>query len=793
LPTGRRGNKVREYSAEEILEGVVVRKPSPTVKVDYSDDGFAWDRVSRVPEPGIHPRILFGPDDIEGIRTRLETTGTGRVLLDNLRDRTCRSLRTAGTWEYEIMERLIDRDLQGADRLLNDPKPVVTGHYQPNFTYPLMLEAFDCLIYHDVEHGQRVASALSSLAESLEPKIDAINAGPYSDNEWRSGVTAAMHQHLVGYCYDFAYGFMSDDQRDVVRRLIAKATGGKITHGMELPSHWRNWNWVNCAQQFLLLTLAIEGEEGYDPRIYDRSVEVMRDFFTYGVSPAGSARESVGYTAFGFVWATPALIAMARRGDNIFLHSHYRSMKHWYLHSLQPFGYRWLSHGDGGDGGPGVHFIQAMKYYYPNDPIVDYVWQNTVLEAGKEQLKGRIHLVPTIICAEDGLKDANGELVDYRAGAVLGQSNTFFDPERGSLITRDEWSKDAVVLQFECRHDSVGPSHEHADRGSFTLSALGRAWALDGFRSVETRYHNCVLIDGKGQGYFTPPGQWLGLYDSGNATFGVCDSKNAYDWFWPKTMVATTELSDPRLSVKRWSGFKDEIVRYKGIYGGMASETDPTPSVVEYYEGYLDGDPRMWDEDTWPVRLPFNPVKRAYRTAGLVRGKHTYALIIDDIQKDDEERLYEWTMMTCMDLDVVRMSKNDIILGERRQPQVGDPQLLVRVLYLADPADPADYSARPSARLEVFEKKDMLMPGGRSFGLDKRVIIGSRSCAPDFKILLLPHRHGEVLPETTWSEDGSRLLIRFHDQEDEYSFSLGEDGRTRVAMVRNGDTLVQVD
>ena len=46
-----------------------------------------------------------------------------------------------------------------------------------------------------------------------------------------------------------------------------------------------------------------------------------------------------------------------------------------------------------------------------------------------------------------------------------------------------------------------GASHEHADRGSFTLAAFGRDWAKENFRSVETKFHNSVLIDGRGQGF----------------------------------------------------------------------------------------------------------------------------------------------------------------------------------------------------------------------------------------------------------------------------------------------------
>ena len=51
-----------------------------------------------------------------------------------------------------------------------------------------------------------------------------------------------------------------------MRGLIAKATHGEVWMGVRLPHHFRNWNWTMVAMAQPLLSLAIEGEEGYDPR-----------------------------------------------------------------------------------------------------------------------------------------------------------------------------------------------------------------------------------------------------------------------------------------------------------------------------------------------------------------------------------------------------------------------------------------------------------------------------------------------------------------------------------------------
>ena len=796
----------KKATAQEILDRTIKRKPSPTVNVEYIEEGFKKNRIAKSPDIGIHPRVLFSPEEVPGIKERLLNTITGKMLLENLRDRTNKSIKKSGTWENLLLEKLAEGDIDSASKLFENPMPTITGHYQPAFIYPMTLDALDSLIFNNVEQGRKIASALEGYAKYLEPKLDELNKGPYAEQDGPSGTQALMSQQLIGYCYDFMYNFMTDEQRNNVRRLISKATKGKYTHGMELPPHWRNWNWVNCNQQFVLLALSIEGEEGYDPRIYSNGIEVMRDFFDYGISPKGVSREAAGYCQFGFVWAMPFMMSAAKRGDNLFYHSHFQNIKYWHLNCIQPFGNEWMSHGDCAAGSPGFHFVQPMKFYFPQDDIIDYVWGNTIHSSDYQLGDARnenVELITALLCAEDELLDKNGLRAEYNFGASLEQPNTFFDDSRGLLVTRNEWSKDAMVMQFECRVDSVSSSHEHADRGNFTLSALGRAWAVDGFRAVETKYHNCVIIDGKGQGYYAPPGKWIGTWDTEDATFGCCDSKNAYDAFWPKTIIATTQIDDPKLESDRWRYYKEPIIKFNDIYKDIKKELDPSENVVKYYNGYLDGNPLMWDEDTWPVRIEHNIIKRAYRTAGLVRGNHCYSLIVDDIQKDDQERLYEWIMMTKCDTDIVSICGNDIILGgiqNKEQPQKGDPQLLVRILQIADPEKPQDYSTRPNHRLETFEKKEAFDPddqvschynmNGRTYGIDKRLVIGSRSVAPNFKIMLFPFRYGDALPTTKWDDSFKKLYIKWDDQQDEFEFNLDGSGRTRVAMHRKGKIII---
>ena len=236
------------------------------------------------------------------------------------------------------------------------------------------------------------------------------------------------------------------------------------------------------------------------------------------------------------------------------------------------------------------------------------------------------------------------------------------------------------------------------------------------------------------------------------------------------------------------------------------------------------------------MRLPNYQVEHAFRTAGLVKGKHDYVLIVDDIKKDNQERLYEWLMPMPLDVELVSIKQlvdvkqesgalnigfntftnkgvqgeYDILLGDKRMkrnmqevdmsngelmnagrfiPQKGDPQLLVRVLNRTAAPRP---NLEPNPRLEVIEKlktEDMHQFYLRTMDIGKRLVIPSRSSEPDFKVLLFPHASGDELPQTKWNEDRTILIVSFKDQIDTFYFTKNSEGRTKVKLIRDGEVV----
>lgn len=826
-----------ELSSEQVLNGAYPFPPSPEVDVEYDTTGFDTHRISKIPAPGVHPRILISPDDLPDLRRRLRETEAGRALQATLRSRTQENLRDPKQWSSLLYEKLVAGDKAGAQQLVEEHKgfPLSIGHYQP-WLYAIVMESFDALVSQDQAKGRQAATAVATYAEIVGPSLEKALAGPLNDDVWRAkvsgpftgsgfsdqGVRDALCGHLLGYAYDFSFPYMTEAQRDTVRGVISTATKGRLWIGARLPHHFRNWNWIAVGLQQPLLALAIEGEEGYDPRVYKLGAQIARDYLTYAISPEGQSTEAVGYTQFGLVWGNPFFVAATRRGDNLLAHSHHRAMLDWYLQSMEPSMDHFTSHGDGGDGPPAIWTLSMWHYFYPKDAKADFLWQSFTAKSEGTPLtanaldvktdaatrhlpvpesfspfKGNFHIIEAMLWADDGMKDASGNPIDYAEGAKLALPLTAYDPVRGSLNARSAWRKDGTAVQFECRVDSVGGSHEHADRGNFTLFSHGRAWAKDNFRSVETRHHNSILIDGMGQGFWAGPGKWVYQENRGDLVLACADVKDAYDWWWPK-QIRTESADFDRFKFARWDSYLSDVERFHRENAGVPLERDSRPSVVAFWKGFEQTDPRLWDEDTWPVRLPHNPVQRAFRSVVFNRGANPWLLVVDDIQKDEKERLYEWLMQTGFNTEVVSMAGNDIILGDidvnrkangEPAPSEGARQLLVRVLDLNDPAMPQAYSSRPSSRLETFERKDTLEPeakkgalaGSRSFGMDKRLVIASRSVSPGFKILLFPYRQGEALPVTTWSAERTELTIEVGGVKRVLGLNIDNSGRTAIS------------
>ncbi|WOO40597.1 hypothetical protein [Rubellicoccus peritrichatus] len=820
-----------ELSAEAILNGEYPWPDSPEVEINIvgPEAGFDPNAFGTAPEPYVHPRILFSPEDLPEIRAGIENTDLGKKAYANLKRRNALAFKD-GTAFSNVYNALLKGDTAKASELLSDYRNAGDGdgtawHHRPQFPYILTLECFSALIEDDAEKGKELAIVVTNLAKVYQGNLDQMDAafrkqkraddleatadanamkahGELNSDVWRSGRRSAIGQEpWFALMYDYTYNWMTSEQQATCRKVINDYIRSKTTMGSHMPHHFRNWNWIAVGAGLLLTALATEGEEGNDPRIYEHTKDIQTDYVKYGWSQEGSSREAIGYTQFGLIWSQPAMVAMARRGHNMWNWQHWYNSYKWYAHSAQPEPGRFISHGDGGHSGPTLMNSLMFKKAYPNNPLIDYVHQEALNHenGGDDKVDGgRGYVMYQCIFASDPTD------TDYQDGATLGLDETFFDPERNELITRSEFGPEAVQLQFECRADSYTANHQHSDRGVFTLSGVGKTWAIEHFRSIESRHHNVVTIDYMGQGYFAPPGEWLELVDNEMATFGACDAKHAYDNYWQTTISGFADKDQPRRQFKRWAHFTKQTDKWLANNPGFDWEAniDRTPQSEAYWNGYEFGDPRMWDEYSRPVNVPHNSVQKAFRTAGLVRGKHPYALIIDDIRKDNNQHTYDWNMMVDYDVRMISCKTDEVILGttnniqdssfgiKKPTPSKGDPLLFIKIL---ERSIPENIFNNPQIRLETIELKDARdWPNGRSFGITKRFVIPSFSVEPKFKTLLFPHYHGDELPKTVWNEDQTVLTIEWKNQKDVLTFTENNAGRTHLKIERDGEIIMDI-
>ena len=684
-----------------------------TGKVIYYDD-FQVEMsngsipFSPPPEVGVHPRILISPDDLPELRYRLAETDSGIAALSRIRS-WLNCIHNGGTL-YAAYRGLVDGNLN-AMSLAPDGE---SGWWADQMSLCLSLEAFDLLIEPDAVRGEDLAKALTTFALTYEGLI--IN--------WESSMSYDYQvDFLFALAYDYAYDYLNSTQRNTVRNAIADATANQEYNFDYLPPHRRRFNKVPLYTGMGLAALAIEGETGYNSSLYSATIEMMQDFLDYGIYASGTPIEGMHYYNYGMSRGALTLVALAKRGNYLLSHPNYIASRRWYINSVEPFGHAFSCHHDAiGSSGGVLPNYAVMNWGMAGDPVFDYVWHNRVHD-DYSGFNYRNDYMTVALFASD---------VQDQGTQGLALSNTYYAQERGLLITRSDWTNDALVLHFECRPDVYGPSHAHSDRNNFTLSALGRQWAIDrGFHISKNEWHSTVLIDGKGQGNSGPSGQVIACSDTPDVTQIAGDASYAYNYMY----TFKSRINNPENQGYEW-------------------EPETKPDVVSFFsEDPTNPDLAPWETDTtYTYRTPWNEVDYACRTAALARGENPYVVIADDIRKDNNSRTYKWIMQVAGDLVVESVDSSQIILCDPN----GTQRLLVRILKL-------DGTLQQNPFLEEYQID------AENYGAAKRVVIESSSVAERFKILLLPYQSGEVMPSIVW-ESTSVLRLQWPTYTDRWTF-----------------------
>ncbi len=703
------------------------------------------ERFGRAPAPGVHPRVLFGPSELARLRQQMQTE-VGKYTQGRV-DNYLQTIHVAGKPLAQEYAGLVKGD-QNSLTYVKEP------FWQNKITYMLSLESFEAMLQQDQARGQQAAAALATYA-SIPRNWAKLDPDAY-----------------FALAYDFDYNYMSEAQRHIVRQAISMSTTGKKVFGADFPADWRMSNWTTNGMALMVAALTIEGEQGYDATIYPSCLPLMKDFLHYGITQSGGGMEAMHYYHYGMQIGSLALVAFARHGDILFSDPHYRALPNWLIASMEPYGDAFSMHMDSpNDQGGIIGDYLIQKWVWPGDPVIDMIWRNRVGADGTGLGNYGDWLLILFFPSDPvGWKPYKGPSPHTKWGLneaaippnypdtvsgieALKLPLTYWDPVRGLQITRNRWGRDGMVLHLDMNTEAdYAAAHAHANSGEFTLSALGRKWAIDrGFHVAETKDNSCILIDGRGQGFFPVGGATVERRDDPNFTLIAGDASEPYHWI----SRGQNRLNEPALTEFHWQpDTRADTVRRFGEFLAT-NKTQP----------WLDK-----QASQYPFRAVYNPVQKAFRTAALRRnGSHDYALIVDDIQKDGNSHQYDWLMQVADDLTVKSRNGNSIVLGSADAKD--NRRLLVQMIGA---------SAGGSWIFENYEvKRTPESSDTQSFGMGNRLRYSVRAVAPGFKVLLYPYREGEALPEASVNES---LEVHWADQKDDYQLTALPTGRTEVRM-----------
>ena len=835
-----------------LLEGPQTQWPMVPAS-DYDETGINKEMFgSAVPEPGAYPRLLFSESDLPAIRARVNATRTGRKALIEMEELFRKSWWAPATSDGQVFRKLATGQLDGLEWPDNvRPEQVATrstaqmfkdqkaGIYSSHVAYVpecLTAMALYCLLANDDARGREVAAAVANYYLLREPlldqwltisdsefgssvrlpdgSLDPLN-GSGARTHWRNIHGLVAHMNLA-LSLDLAGRWMTPEQKDTMRRFIAKATYGRRSHGQDGPPRVRDVNWMAWDLTHFLAVAAIEGLPGFDEEAFAVGRESVRAFCEWGIDPAGVIFESNGKTGGGLQFQLLSMVVCARRGENLFAHPHWRRLLEGQVQMTSPngrvipnSGTQFVPHSREA---LSASLLPQWKSFYPQSRLPDYLATAAGLvgtrfpgpdfdaeahrktAAADKRLRLPSLTYPGFVAAI--LFDSD---LEPTTRADLGLPLDFDAPSHGVFSAYSDRSPDAAWINMMVRPSHyLGAGHHHADAGMFHFSALGVDWITESpfTQAYSGNFHNLVMVDGLSQpggldggvpgvsnGY-NAAARYLGAAATAAGSLAAADLAYAYSWRW--------NTQPPPVWTAEWTALDWEM--------------DPSPQIARIFAGTARSKWRPW----WPnynssnyiatSRARFNPMERVYRTVGLVRGPHPWGFVVDDLKKDDKERLYQWSAMLNGGVwlaDVPGLPADTIALASTGQdadpksstapssilPAPGQPLLLVHAAGLS-----ADSSRKD---LPLFEVKRIAGPPAKdgSSQFLNQLLINHRGQEARFRVLLLPVRAGDPVPRISSDPGDSRTTIAWPKGDDRMEFVSGDDGRTRARILREGETI----
>lgn len=728
---------------------------SPEVKVTYNDPGFAQERLSKVPAPGVHPRVIITPSDVDLIRAKIAMGEKAPLPFRSLWARVAKSQ-----------------------------------------------SAFYALVTKDNKLGKELAEQLVIKLKALEPKLDQLDKMPDSENIWsveRSIIATGEPDPPTEIWdlldYDYLSGWMSASECELARRVIERITARRISNFLTVPDTYMINNHEGFGMEYIRLMLLIEGEKGFNKELFKLACDKSRAMLDWYLDEDGMCYESIK----GWLNVS-AFTAVGLRERNLLKHDHLQAKMAFFRAALRWEDGSWKIRDE--MRASAFHVIWMMHYYHPTDPAIDFLYKASLsthnfLTDSEARWPNPVGISNELLLlyADEGMLGSNGKPLDWNDQKLIDGLKlpvTWKDNQRGYVEARNSWRKEDLHLGFVCKQDFFYGGHEGSENNRLTLWKNGVNWIQDNnmLATKATFLQNMLTVDGKGCHWPPAPGTWLGVQESKEGLIAVGDGKDGYSYY--KSMQVHP-LNFPSAKIPYTAPFAE---------GNFDLSRDIQvafhPGTIKFTDGFAHTDYGPWSGETRLVegyRL-WNPMQQFFRTVQLARGENPYVLVIDDAKKDEMPHLFDWNISVPLDVELVEaitpeiqfqntepseVRMGDVILGKagmerdaatgKMKPKKGDPLCLIRVLWRN-----TEYGF-PVPRFEKYQGYN-------------QVAIPAKSVSPEFRVLIYPYLFGEALPKTTWNSDRTELTVQIKDKTDKYQFGKTDGGRTVLAMTRQGQKVL---
>jgi hypothetical protein len=700
-------------------------------------DGNGCRISPSLPPPGQHPRLFLTESEIPLVLARFSCSQKGiSGVLDKV---TVTCLNAFRLWyaqyselpepertapSQDTVEKFFTEDATRGDIWLT-----CFIHGFRNGDQSLMDNVKDSILFY-----ARIIIASSEIARGKNVRTKPFHI--WHTKDFTVQISALLGSSGYATCYDIMYNFFTPGDAAIVRKSIALGAEGRRSWGMGFPTRRIQSNWSGYHGDLLVMCAAIEGEEGFDSKVYNEFADLMNNFFQFGIYDSGHTVEDAYAINLSLREGSYAMLALARRGYNFFRHPRYKKLiTEWMPFGLEPHGSGLFYGGSSGSDFTYPTSVIIAKYMFPQDPVVDYVYRHFLTDY-KKLNKSQCRLATILFALPATVEELHVSRIHEACNLDLAHSYHCHD--RGKAIMRSDWSANAMWFTLDARGDAFFVGHDTASRGSFVLNVDGRSWSLsrEWNQWKESTDFSLLSIDGVGQ-LEKAPSSTLICCEEGDAhsTFAAADMTYAYNWEW------TTWKKTEREMISHGWEWEPHSPRDFGMTAWWLPEK-------------LYGEPSVGFAGLNICRKRFNNVEKVTRSALMVRNAaKPYLLLTDDARQDDIEREYSWMMATGADVKLDSFDGRDVILCERKSHT--PRRLLIRVLAIVG-GSAITCKHEEYAKLNTKRKN---ADGQHPKLVGHRLVLTTRGKGVSFRLLFLGlGTTKDAIAETKWLDQG-RLQV----------------------------------